>query len=163
MLVHPSLPIKTRKMLAWDVFIVSMHAGLVHALTQSGGHKMATLTVTCFTTFKHWFLTNKMRKQAKNKQTNAASIFGPLVSIRPVVLLSLSSLLTHKHICNTEHTNISIVQNTQTYPWYITHKQIHSTEHTNLSIVWNTQTNKSIVQNTQTRIFKFCTQKSNSL
>ena len=45
MLVHPSLPIKTGKMLAWDVFIVSMHAGLVHALTQSGGHKMAALTV----------------------------------------------------------------------------------------------------------------------
>ena len=46
MLVHPSLPIKTGKMLACDIFIVSMHAGLVHALTQSGGHKMAALTVT---------------------------------------------------------------------------------------------------------------------
>ena len=45
MLVHPSLPMKIRKMLACDVFVVSMHAGLVHALTQSGGHKMAALTV----------------------------------------------------------------------------------------------------------------------
>ena len=46
MLVHPSLPMKIRKMLACDVFdTAAMPAGLVCALTQSGGHKMAALTV----------------------------------------------------------------------------------------------------------------------